>query len=62
MPKTTEQTQNIIHLKERVTVYLTEQNPYLGKGRKAGDPVDVHPLVAKKGIEIGHYSEKKPKS
>ena len=62
MPKTTEQNQNIIHLKERVTVYLTDQNPYLGKGRKAGDAVDVHPLVAKKGIEIGHYQEKKPKS
>lgn len=52
-----------IDLKERVTVYLTAENPYLKQwGRNAGDPVKVSPFVAEKGIRIGHYTEKKPKA
>lgn len=47
-----------IDLKKRVTVYLTDTNPYLKNGRNAGDAVEVSPMVAKKGIALGHYSEK----
>lgn len=50
-----------INLHERVTVYLTPENPYLHHGRKAGDEVQVSPFVAEKGIALGHYSKSKPK-
>lgn len=51
-----------IFLNKRVTVYVTDTNPYNKQwGRKAGDAVEVSPFVAKKGIDLGHYTEKKPK-
>lgn len=50
-----------INLRERVTVYLTDTNPNLHHGRKAGDAVEVSPFVAEKGIKLGHYSDKPPK-
>lgn len=49
--------ETLILLKERVYVYTTESNPHA----KPGTKLNVHPLVAEKGVKDGFFKYVKEK-
>ncbi|MEI7792660.1 MAG: hypothetical protein WCI57_04220 [Candidatus Berkelbacteria bacterium] len=41
----------VIDLRKKVSVKVTDKNPHA----KIGTILEVHPIAAAKGVELGHY-------